>query len=150
MTAIHGSETSGESVVLIADDEPDFLHLLAESVQKMGFQVVTSAGGHEAYWYMEKRRAELGSPRIALVISDWKMPQGDGIWLLTSIRNGPCKEVPFLLISGAVGREELISVAQKGADGVLLKPFTFETLKLEVHDAISRRQVKEAHRLLKG
>lgn len=139
-----------DSIVLIAEDEPEYLRLLMDSFRQMGHQVVSANGGHEAYWYLEKRRSELGSPRVTLVVSDWKMPEGDGVWLLHAIRSGPCKEVPFLLISGAVSREELMNVAQLGADAVILKPFSLETLKAEANEAIVRRQVKEAHKALRG
>lgn len=145
-----GSIDSEDSVVIIAEDEPEYLALLMESFKKMGHKVVSANGGHEAYWFLEKRRAELGSPRVTLVVSDWKMPEGDGIWLLHSIRSGPCREVPFLLISGAVSREELMNVAQLGADGVILKPFTFETLKMEADGAINRRQIREAVKNMRG
>jgi DNA-binding response OmpR family regulator len=139
-----------ESIVLIAEDDPEYLLLLVDSFKQMGHQVVSANGGHEAYWYLEKRRSELGTPRVTLVVSDWKMPEGDGVWLLHSIRSGPCREVPFLLISGAVSREELMGVAQMGADAVILKPFKFETLKAEATEAINRRQIKEAHKGLRG
>ena len=138
-----------ENTVLIVEDEPDYVRLLGESFKNMGYQIVTANGGHEAYWYLEKRRTE-NAAGIVLVVSDWMMAEGDGLWLLHAIRNGPCRETPFLLISGAVNREQLMGVIQMDADAVLLKPFSFEMLRAEAHEAMNRRAIKEANKVIKG
>lgn len=63
------------------------------------------------------------------VVSDWNMPNMDGLTLLQSVRAHPTlKTLPFLMITAEAKKENIIAAAQAGASGYIVKPFTAATL----------------------
>ena len=64
------------------------------------------------------------------VVTDWNMPNMDGLTLLTKIRAHPqLKALPVLMITAEAKKENIIAAAQAGASGYIVKPFTAATLK---------------------
>ncbi len=72
---------------------------------------------------------KLQSGNYDFVISDWNMPNMDGLTLLQSVRAHPTlKGLPFLMITAEAKKENIIAAAQAGASGYIVKPFTAATL----------------------
>ncbi len=66
---------------------------------------------------------------IDFVVTDWNMPNMDGLALLQAIRADPTlKHLPVLMITAEAKRENIIQAAQAGASGYIVKPFTAATL----------------------
>ena len=63
------------------------------------------------------------------VVSDWNMPNMDGLQLLQAVRADPAlKHLPVLMITAEAKKENIIAAAQSGANGYIVKPFTAGTL----------------------
>ena len=63
------------------------------------------------------------------VVSDWNMPNMDGLQLLQAVRADPTlKHLPVLMITAEAKKENIIAAAQSGANGYIVKPFTAGTL----------------------
>jgi two-component system chemotaxis response regulator CheY len=63
------------------------------------------------------------------VVTDWNMPNMDGLQLLKAIRNAPAlKHLPVMMITAEAKKENIIAAAQAGASGYIVKPFTAATL----------------------
>jgi two-component system chemotaxis response regulator CheY len=63
------------------------------------------------------------------VVSDWNMPNMDGLQLLQAIRaDATLKHLPVLMITAEAKKENIIAAAQSGAHGYIVKPFTAATL----------------------
>ncbi len=63
------------------------------------------------------------------VVSDWNMPNMDGLQLLQAIRaDASLKHLPVLMITAEAKKENIIAAAQSGAHGYIVKPFTAATL----------------------
>lgn len=63
------------------------------------------------------------------VVSDWNMPNMDGLTLLQTVRSDPVlRGLPFLMITAEAKKENIIAAAQAGASGYIVKPFTAATL----------------------
>lgn len=63
------------------------------------------------------------------VVSDWNMPNMDGLALLRAIRSNPAlRHLPFLMVTAEAKKENIIAAAQAGADGYIVKPFTGATM----------------------
>ncbi len=63
------------------------------------------------------------------VISDWNMPNMDGLQLLQAVRaDEALKHLPVLMITAEAKKENIIAAAQSGASGYIVKPFTAGTL----------------------
>ena len=63
------------------------------------------------------------------VVTDWNMPNMDGLALLQAVRADPnLKHLPVLMITAEAKKENIIMAAQAGASGYIVKPFTAATL----------------------
>ena len=63
------------------------------------------------------------------VVTDWNMPNMDGLQLLQHVRADPTlKHLPVLMITAEAKKENIIAAAQAGAHGYIVKPFTAATL----------------------
>jgi len=107
--------------VLVVDDEPSMRAALEASFTRHGWEVTTAAGTHEA---MERFRS---SP-FPLVITDMRMPDGDGLGVMQHVRAlAPGTAVIFLTAYGNV--PEAVLAMQQGACDYLVKPVSFEQLR---------------------
>ena len=87
--------------------------------------------------YVQAEEAEDGVVALAklrggsfdFVVSDWNMPNMDGLQLLQAVRADPAlKHLPVLMITAEAKKENIIAAAQSGASGYIVKPFTAGTL----------------------
>lgn len=104
--------------VLLVDDHDPIRKSLRRVVESMGFQnIFECTGGIEAIKL-------LGKNPIDLIISDLFMRQGTGFELLEFVRNREvCADIPVLIVTGEASKEEIVKVADLGAEDYLLKPF---------------------------
>ena len=72
---------------------------------------------------------KLNSAQFDFVVTDWNMPNMDGLTLLQTIRQTPhLKHLPVLMITAEAKKENIIAAAQAGASGYIVKPFTAATM----------------------
>jgi len=72
---------------------------------------------------------KLESQPFDFVITDWNMPNMDGLTLLRKIRSSEkLKHLPVLMITAEAKKENIIAAAQAGASGYIVKPFTAAVL----------------------
>lgn len=109
---------------LVVDDFATMRRIVRNLLKDLDFNHVEEAeDGQEA---LEKLRA--GS--FDFVISDWNMPNLDGLQLLTEIRKDPnLSSLPVLMVTAEAKKENIIAAAQAGANGYVVKPFTAATLE---------------------
>lgn len=112
--------------VLVVDDEPLILETVGSLFEKFQFQVTLSHSGNEAWELAQKSNYNI-------LLSDVRMPDGDGIELTKKIkaRNGNNTSVLFMSGFSDVQNEEIFHI---GAEGKFLKPFDTNA----VRDAIQR------------
>lgn len=126
--------------VLYVDDEPDLLDITKLFLERTGeFTVYTALSVNEGFQI-------LNSHPIDAIISDYQMPEKDGIEFLKSFRSLQDKR-PFILFTGR-GREEIVIEAiNSGADFYLQKggdvKAQFAELALKVRQGVSRYQAEE-------
>lgn len=129
MTAARASE--GDRV-LVVDDEPDIVALVAYHLAKAGYRVSTAANGAEA---VEVARRE----RPALVVLDLMLPGMSGYDALQQLRaDDRTRGVGVLLLTARRDEPDRIRGLSLGADDYLTKPFSPQELVLRV-GAILRR-----------
>lgn len=101
------------------DDEPEIQFLLGEEIADLGYLVLKASGGVEAWGVVT-------SMSVDLIISDIRMPEGDGIDLLTKVKSlNPCPKMIFVTGHAAF---DLDKIQTMGGDGFLFKPYKFEEL----------------------
>ncbi len=129
--------------VLIVDDENSVLFLLREVLEERGHDVLSASSGVAA-----KAMSELGKlEEVELVLTDFAMPELDGLGLMAHLRRQH-PELPVVLLT-ARGSERLAARAIKeGAFDYLPKPFELEELEAVVARALEtgslRREARRA------
>jgi len=113
---------------LVVDDFSTMRRIVRNLLKELGFTNVDEA--EDGVAALQK----LGSASFDFVVTDWNMPNMDGLTLLQTIRKTPnLKDLPVLMITAEAKKENIIAAAQAGASGYIVKPFTAATLseKLE-------------------
>jgi len=128
-----GSSAAGTGErVLVVDDEPDIVALVAYHLVKAGYRVSTAATGPDA---LNAARQE----RPALIILDLMLPGASGYDVLEQLRGQPVtRDVAVLLLTARREEQDRIRGLSLGADDYLTKPFSPQELVLRV-GAILRR-----------
>ncbi len=115
--------------ILIAEDDPVSSLVLSAKLKKLGYEVISAENGREA-WATYQRE----TPRI--VITDWMMPEVDGLELCKMIRDDNRLQYTYIIMLTALGgKERLIEGMTAGADDFVTKPFESEGLKARLRVA---------------
>jgi two-component system, chemotaxis family, chemotaxis protein CheY len=79
------------------------------------------------------------------VVSDWNMPNMDGLTLLQNIRaDAALKHLPVLMVTAEAKKENIVAAAQAGANGYVVKPFTAATLSEKLEKIFQNMAAKAA------
>lgn len=110
---------------LVVDNFPTMRRIVRNLLKELGFANVDEAEDGAA------GLAKVKEGRFDFVISDWNMPNMDGLQMLQSIRadaNTAISKLPVLMVTAEAKKENIIAAAQAGANGYVVKPFTAATL----------------------
>jgi len=109
---------------LIVDDFPTMRRIVRNLLKELGYVNADEAEDGQA------GLNKLREGRFDFVISDWNMPNMDGLQMLQSIRADPAlSKLPVLMVTAEAKKENIIAAAQAGANGYVVKPFTAATLE---------------------
>ena len=125
--------------ILIAEDDYISRNLLKKMLLEMGHEVVEAENGRQA-WQM------LQNVPFKIVISDWMMPEMDGLELCHKIRNCSQKGYVYIIMLTAKDRKtDLVDVFKAGADDYIPKPFDPEELRARVLTGERVVRLEEGH-----
>ncbi len=117
-----------QSRILIADDDLLSRELLAASLRKAGYEVVSVSGGAAAWNVL----AQSDAPQLAII--DWMMPDMTGIEVIQAIRaKKPEPYTYVLLLTAKSEKEDVLEGLRAGADDYLPKPFDLSELEARLH-----------------
>ena len=106
----------GEIKVLVVEDDPFFQRVLMKRLLAEGYQVFAAADGREGM-------KAIVSFEPDLVISDWMMPEVDGLELCQSVKTGLREAAPYFILLTAKGEiSNKLLALDTGADDYLVKP----------------------------
>lgn len=111
--------------VLVVDDSAMMRKIVIKNLKESGFDVsvVEAADGKEGLEAFQKGGVDV-------VLSDWNMPNMDGITMVKEIRKeDPDKKVPIIMITTEGSVDKVKEAVMAGANNYLAKPFTPETFK---------------------
>lgn len=115
--------------VLLVDDHRTMLQIVHGLLNEVGFTKVDKAlDGVEAL-------KKMASKRYDIIISDWNMPNMNGLEFLKQVRasaDPQVKAVPFILVTAEVKPENIIAAKQAGVNNYVAKPLTAQTLKQKI------------------
>ncbi len=123
--------------VLVADDEPKLGKLVAEALAGAGHTVKLVGSGRQAL-------VELATSGWDMVVTDLKMPEVDGMQVLAAARaTSPPTEV--VLMTAYASAESAVAAMKAGAADYLIKPFSFDELRLRVARLADQRRAQKVN-----
>jgi DNA-binding NtrC family response regulator len=130
------------ALILVVDDDASQRRLIEFWLKEEGYDVVTAADGTSGLQGFESK-----SP--ALVISDMRMPDLNGLDLLGRIK-AASPDTPVILITAFGTVADAVDAMKLGAADYVLKPVNADELKLTVQRALERRQLVDENRYLRN
>ena len=106
--------------ILVVDDEEGFREILTEEFQDCGAEVISTSSGLSAFEVFK-------TVKFDAVVSDIRMPNGDGIYFLDQILNAKFILPVFVFITGYAEFDEN-EIKEKGVASVFTKPFEITKL----------------------
>ena len=123
-----------KSVVLVADDEPSMLSLIAQHVKTLGHDVHIAHDGEEAWDKVQKHRPDL-------VLLDVMMPAMSGWEVCRKVREDDGLErVGVIMITGIGETLNELTSPLFGADAYLDKPFELVDLDRAIREVLAKRR----------
>lgn len=119
--------------VLIVDDQNSVRQMTRMTLEEIGMRHILEAENG-------KQAMETASLQpLDLIISDYNMPEMDGLGLLRALRGHPvARKVPFILLTGRGDRELVVKAAQAGVNNYLVKPFTAAILRGKIEQVMGK------------
>src|SRR4029079_3996825 len=121
------------SNILIVDDEQSYRQLLTLVFEADGHTLRTAAHGREAVEMLQAEPADI-------IISDVRMPDMDGIGLLSSVRES-FPHIGVVLMTAFASVDPARDAFKLGADDFIQKPFDVEELKLIVRKTLEKQEL---------
>jgi two-component system chemotaxis response regulator CheY len=119
--------------VLIVDDQNSMRKMTRMTLEEIGIRHI-----HEADSGRQAMETASLQP-LDLIISDFNMPEMDGLGLLRAVRGHPVvRKIPFILLTGRGDRELVVKAAEAGVNNYLVKPFTPATLRQKIEQVIGK------------
>lgn len=108
---------------LVVDDFSTMRRIVRNLLKELGYSNIEEAeDGAQGL-------AKLKDGSFDFVVSDWNMPNMDGLTMLKNIRaDENLSSLPVLMVTAEAKKENIIAAAQAGANGYVVKPFTAATL----------------------
>jgi two-component system, chemotaxis family, chemotaxis protein CheY len=108
---------------LVVDDFSTMRRIVRNLLKELGYTNVDEAEDGAI------GLSKLKGGGFEFVVSDWNMPNMDGLTMLQHIRaDAELKHLPVLMVTAEAKKENIIAAAQAGANGYVVKPFTAATL----------------------
>jgi len=110
--------------ILVVDDMSTMRRIIKTILNQLGYNNIEEAeNGKQAL-------AKLKKEKFDFVITDWNMPEMDGLSLVKTIRSDEeLKNLPVLMVTAEAKKENVIEALKAGVNNYIVKPFTPEVLK---------------------
>ena len=128
--------------ILVIDDEASMREMLGIMLRKEGYAVEIAANRKAA-------AAVLDRGPVNMVITDVKLPDGDGIEILRHVK-AASPETAVVVMTAYGTTEAAVAALKLGAQDYLVKPFDVDELKIVVRNALEKQQLEEENLLLKA
>ena len=125
--------------VLILEDQSSEVEMLTRILHKSGFDVECTSVATKADYLVALGKLP------DLILSDYTLPHFDGMQALDLLRQQKL-DVPFILISGAIGEQTAVEAIKRGADDFLIED-RLGRLGMAVTQALSNKRIRDERRL---
>ena len=113
--------------VMVVDDQTSMRAMIRRTLQDLGFKDVRDKPG------AVEALDSVKSDRVHLIISDYNMPEMDGLQFLVAVRKDPViGKTVFIMLTGSSDRELVQKAAAMGVNNYVVKPFAPAALKEKI------------------
>ncbi|MCE3039130.1 chemotaxis response regulator CheY [Helicobacter anatolicus] len=111
--------------LLVVDDSSTMRRIIKNTLQRLGYEDILEAEhGAEAWQILN------GSEKIDVLITDWNMPEMNGLELVKKTRSDArYEDIPIIMVTTEGGKTEVITALKAGVNNYIVKPFTPQVLK---------------------
>jgi two-component system response regulator PilR (NtrC family) len=128
--------------ILIVDDEESLRELLGIMLGKEGYEVLTAVDRATASQALNRHAVDM-------VITDVKLPDGDGIEILRHVK-AASPETAVIVMTAFGSTETAVAALKLGAHDYLVKPFDVDELRIVVRNALEKQQLTQENLRLKA
>jgi two-component system response regulator VicR len=115
--------------ILVVDDEPPIVDLLAYNLKRAGYAVLVAHDGEEALAVAHREQPDL-------VILDLMLPRLDGLEVCRTLRRE--RDVPIIMLTARDAEVDRVVGLELGADDYVIKPFSVRELMVRVRNVLRR------------
>jgi two-component system, chemotaxis family, chemotaxis protein CheY len=111
--------------LLVVDDSSTMRRIIKNTLARLGYKdVLEGADGVEGWEQMDS------NPDIEMLITDWNMPEMNGLELVKKVRaDERFTDLPIIMVTTEGGKAEVITALKAGVNNYIVKPFTPQVLK---------------------
>jgi two-component system response regulator PilR (NtrC family) len=114
--------------VLVVDDEVDLVASYERLLRRQGYRMIAAGSRHEGL-------VIIGREPLALVISDLRLPDGDGLDIVRAARRPPTP-IPVVVVTGFASEASRAAALAVGASAYLTKPFAASEFSALIDEAV--------------
>jgi len=125
--------------ILVVDDSLTMRRIVVNALKTQGFEeVIEATDGKDAV-------AKILSEGAQFVITDWNMPEMNGLDLARWLRSNPQYEnIPILMITTRGNKDDVIEAMKARVNNYIVKPFTPQGLKEKIDQVMKSAELKSA------
>jgi two-component system chemotaxis response regulator CheY len=111
--------------LLVVDDSSTMRRIIKNTLARLGYKdVLEGADGVEGWSALDS------NPDVEMLITDWNMPEMNGLELVKKVRSDErFKDLPIIMVTTEGGKAEVITALKAGVNNYIVKPFTPQVLK---------------------
>jgi two-component system chemotaxis response regulator CheY len=111
--------------LLVVDDSSTMRRIIKNTLQRLGHKdILEGADGVEGW------NALNTNPDVDMLITDWNMPEMNGLELVKKVRaDSRFIDLPIIMVTTEGGKAEVITALKAGVNNYIVKPFTPQVLK---------------------
>jgi two-component system chemotaxis response regulator CheY len=111
--------------ILVVDDSTTMRRIIANSLKAVGYEDIVEAG--------DGQQALETLAGVDMLLTDWNMPNMDGLTLVKSVRANPATAgLPIIMVTSEGARDEVMEALAAGVNDYIVKPFTKDILAEKV------------------
>ncbi len=111
--------------LLVVDDSSTMRRIIKNTLARLGYKdILEGEDGLQGWAAMD------ANPDIEMLITDWNMPEMNGLELVKKVRaDARFKDLPIIMVTTEGGKAEVITALKAGVNNYIVKPFTPQVLK---------------------
>ena len=111
--------------ILVVDDSSTMRRIIKNTLARLGYKDVLEGGDGVEGW-----DALNENPDVEMLITDWNMPEMNGLELVKKVRaDERFTDLPIIMVTTEGGKAEVITALKAGVNNYIVKPFTPQVLK---------------------